>query len=175
MIETWKDIIGYEGLYKVSDWGRIKSLYNYKRNGTDILKPKIKRGYYQIGLRKNGKRKWFAVHRLVAQAFIANTNNYPCVNHKDENKLNNCVDNLEWCTVGYNNTYNNRISRVVEKTSIAVMQYSREGEFIKEYTSISEAARENKIYPGTISGCCRHKKGFYTRGGYIWKYKSEVM
>ena len=91
MKEVWKDIPGYENLYQVSNKGRIKSLYNYKRNGTDILIPRLKKGYYTIGLRKSGKRKWIGIHRLVAMAFILNENNYKCVNHKDENKLNNNV------------------------------------------------------------------------------------
>jgi hypothetical protein len=108
MQETWKDIKNYEGLYQISTLGRIKS---FPRKGTyknaKILKPYKDGGnyYYVIGLHKNGKRKYKAIHRLVAETFIPNPNNYPLVNHKDENKLNNCVDNLEWCTHKYNSNY----------------------------------------------------------------------
>ena len=109
--ELWKDIPEYEGLYQVSNYGRIKSLHNYRGKG-NIIKPKIKNNYYQIGLRKNNIRKWFSIHRLVAENFILNSQNLPQVNHKDENKLNNYVDNLEWCTVLYNNTYGTRIDKV---------------------------------------------------------------
>lgn len=175
MDEIWKDVVGYEGLYQVSNYGRIKSLYNYKRNGTNILTPRYKHGYYQIGLRKNKKRKWLAVHRLVAKAFIPNPENLPCVNHKDENKTNNCVYNLEWCTHSYNNTYHNRHKKVADKNSIPVLQYSTSGELLKEYKSVSEAARQNSMSAGNISSCCSNRKGYYTRGGFIWKYKSEVM
>lgn len=174
MKETWKDIPDYEGLYQVSNFGKIKSLYNYKRNGTNILTPKIRRGYYQIGLRKNKKRKWIAVHRLVALAFIPNPNNYKCVNHKDENTLNNNIDNLEWCTHKYNNCYGTRIERVKEKTSKKILQYDLKGNFIKEHPSISSAARELKTSTGNISNCCNGHPKYHKVKGYIWRYKEVV-
>lgn len=173
MKEIWKDVPDYEGLYQVSNLGRIKSLYNYKRNGTNILIPRIKRGYYTIGLRKNGKRKWFLVHRLVAKAFIPNPNNLPQINHKDENKLNNNIKNLEWCSVSYNNTYGTRIQRVRTKTSKKVLQYDLSGNFIKEYESVSSAAKSNKIKTiSSVTKCCQGK--WKQAGGYIWKYKEVV-
>lgn len=170
MTEIWKDIKNYEGLYQVSNLGRIRSFYNYKRNGNNILTPQIKRGYYQVGLRKDKKRKWYQLHRLIATAFIPNPKNLPQVNHKDENKTNNSIDNLEWCTVSYNNCYGTRLKRVKEKTSRAVLQYDLKGNFIKEYNSLSEASVCCNIKsPGNITECCKGK--YKQAGGFIWKYK----
>ena len=174
--EIWKTIDGYDGLYMVSNYGRIKSFKTYrKHDGERLLTPCNKGGYYQVGLRKDEKRKWIGVHRLVAKAFIPNPNNYPCVNHKDENPLNNHVDNLEWCTVLYNNTYGNRIQKVTSKTGKIVLQYSLDGEFIREYSSISEASRQTKTDASAICHCCKGKYNYHQTNGYVWKYKSEVM
>lgn len=106
MTEVWENITGYEGLYQVSNLGRVKSL-NYKGKGViKILKGYIKRdGYETVTLMKDGIRKYLRVHRLVAQAFLPNPDNLPQINHKDENPLNNIVDNLEWCTPSYNTKY----------------------------------------------------------------------
>jgi hypothetical protein len=102
--ELWKDIIGYEGIYQISNYGNILSFQRYKKG--KILKPKQdKDGYFQIGLRQNGQRKFFRVHRLVANAFIENPEGLTEINHKDCIPHNNHVDNLEWCTVSYNNKY----------------------------------------------------------------------
>lgn len=173
MKEVWKDIPQYEGLYQASNLGRIRSLYNYKRNGTNILVPKIKRGYYQIGLRKEGIRKWHQVQRLIAEAFISNPDNLPQVNHKNENKLDNRVDNLEWCSVSYNNCYGTRIQRVKDKVAKPILQFDLDGNFIKQYSSLREASKDLKIHPSNISHCATGK--YKTCKGYIWKYKSEVM
>lgn len=121
-MEIWKDIDGYNGLYRVSSFGRVLSLERrgVRSNGTfyhfqqKILKNTYdKKGYCYVSLRKpHEKEVRSSVHRLVAEAFIPNPNNYPCVNHKDEDKTNNRVGNLEWCTYAYNNTYNgNHIRR----------------------------------------------------------------
>ena len=111
-MEIWKDIEGYEGLYQVSNKGRIKSL-NYRRTGKEgMLKGKPdKDGYLRVSLYKNRKQKPFYIHRLVAKAFIPNSDDLPEVNHKDENKENNTVDNLEWCDRKYNNNYGSRNER----------------------------------------------------------------
>ena len=168
--EIWKDIPGYEGIYQISNLGRVKSFYNYKRDGNNILKPKIKHGYYQIGLRRNGIRKWHQLHRLIAKAFIPNPNNLPQINHIDENKLNNSIDNLEWCSVSYNNTYGNRIQKVINKTGKKVIQYDKNMNFIKEYPSIAEATRQMNLKSiGCICNCCRGQTE--TSKGYIWRYK----
>lgn len=121
MEEIWKDIKGYEGYYQVSNLGRIRSLDRYiatvgNPSGQRLIRGKILRpskrvmsngkdGYYSVTLYKRGVDTLFNVHRLVAETFIPNPNNLPCVNHKDENKHNNMADNLEWCTIGYNNKY----------------------------------------------------------------------
>lgn len=111
--QCWKDIPGYQALYQVSNTGRVRSL-NYNRTGKiKILKQrKDKLGYRSVFLCKDGKLKKYSVHRLVALAFIPNPNNYPIINHKDENKINNTVWNLEWCTQEYNNNYGNRNKKI---------------------------------------------------------------
>lgn len=168
MIEVWKDIPDYEGLYQVSNLGRIKSLYNYRKY--NILTPRIKRGYYTIGLRKNGIRKWHQVHRLVASSFISNDNNLPQVNHKDENKLNNNVDNLEWCTVSYNNCYGTRREKVKNKTSKPVYQYDLKGNLIKKHNSLTNATKSMGLKSNSsISLCCSGK--YETSCGYKWSYE----
>lgn len=169
----WIDIKGYEGLYQINKKGEIRSMY--KRCKNIIMKPQIKKGYYQIALRKQKKRYWHNIHRLIAENFIPNPNKLPQVNHKDENKLNNEISNLEWCTVLYNNTYGTRIDRVKQKTSKKVFQFNRSGEFLKEYPSISQASRETKISAGNIVACCKHYKNYSHAGGYIWKYEREVV
>lgn len=107
--ETFLSVPGYEGLYEVSNKGNVKSL----RRGI-ILKPSILHGYLRVGLHKDNKTQYYVVHRLVALVFIPNPENLPFVNHKDESRNNNCVENLEWCTAQYNNTYGTAIKRRVE-------------------------------------------------------------
>ena len=121
--EIYKDIAGYEGYYQISNYGNVKSLkrkvnspYATRTVNEKILKQRIdKYGYWTIVLRKFNKDKHFTVHRLVAMAFVENPNNFPCINHKDENKLNNYYENLEWCTVNYNNKYNLRQEKINNK------------------------------------------------------------
>ena len=130
MEEIWKDIEGYEGLYKISNMGRVKSI---KFNKEKILfLQKDKYGYLRVGLRKMGKLKNYFVHRLVAEAFIPNPNNLPIVNHKDENKQNNCVENLEWCTVKYNNSYATALFQRKEKLKKKIVQYTSTTQRINE-------------------------------------------
>ena len=116
-MEEWRDIKGYEGKYQVSNLGRVKSLKDSHGNYREkiLSNTPTKDGYLTVGLYKKGKSKPYKVHRLVAEAFIENTNNHPIINHKDENKQNNRVDNLEWCTYQYNNTYGTRTKRQSEK------------------------------------------------------------
>lgn len=116
MDEIWKDISGYEGLYQVSNLGRVRSL-NYNHTGEiKLLKQgTYKKGHKCVSLFKNKKGKTYSVHRLVAIAFIPNPNNLPIINHKDEDPSNNNVNNLEWCTVAYNNTYGTARKRAGEK------------------------------------------------------------
>lgn len=176
MKEIWKDIVGYEGKYMISNMGNVKSL-NYKRSNKEkILKPfKNKDGYLIVGLCINGKKTNFQIHRLVAEIFIPNPNNLPQVNHKDENKLNNSVDNLEWCSVSYNINYGNRNDKAKEKLyeTIATKIYPNckqvyciELNII--FQSISEASKSLCIDSKNISACCNGKRK--TAGGYHWKY-----
>lgn len=165
--EIWKDVLGYEGLYEVSNLGRIKKKFKHKEI---ICKPSEDyRGYKQIVLTKDHKRKSFKVHRLVAQVFIPNPNNLPQINHKDENKLNNRIDNLEWCTQQFNNNYGTRNYRCTRHLLRKVEQIDCISKSkIKEYNSLKGAEEETKIKYQDISMCCRgiiHKAG-----GYIWRY-----
>lgn len=169
MKEIWKDVVGFEGLYMVSNYGRVKNCRTGK-----IMKPFERKGYLRIGLTKNHKQIKYPVHRLVAMAFIPNPNNLPFVNHKDENKFNNCVDNLEWCTAQYNNTYGNRIEKYVKtntngKCSKSVFQYSTDDKLIKEWPSTMEIQRQTGYSCGNISKCCsgKYKQAY----GFIWRYK----
>ena len=164
-MEIWKDVKGYEGLYKVSNYGRVKSLFRYKK----ILKPIIQtNGYFWVYLCKPLKK--FFIHRLVAEAFIPNPDNLPQVNHKDEDKTNNHVDNLEWCTNKYNSNYGSRNERVRKSLSKKVYQYTLDGEFVKEWESINECAR-NGFNQGNISSCCRGERK--THKGYKWSYEKK--
>ena len=127
MIEEWKDVVGYEGLYQVSNFGNIKSLFRYKRQ----LKPVIRNGYESVKLCKNKNAKFVSVHRVVAEAFIPNPQKLPIINHKDENKQNNCVENLEWCTNVYNINYGNAQEKKAQKFFRSVRKFSLEGDFLK--------------------------------------------
>ena len=171
MQEEWRDIKGYENMYQISNMGNVKSL-NYKQTGREkIMKSLVdKDGYLFVCLCKNRKVKPFKVHRLVAQAFISNPNNYPCVNHKDENKQNNCVSNLEFCTVKYNNIYNGRQKRIAEKLSKPVLKIDPiSNEIVAEFPSIKEVERQLGYNQGNISKCCKGKRN--TAGGFKWRYK----
>lgn len=168
--EYWKPVVGYEGLYMVSNWGRVKSIKFGKER---ILKQWTnKDGYLQVSLFKNNKRKNFRVHRLVAEAFIPNLDNLPQVNHRDENPLNNNVDNLEWCSAKYNCNFGTRIERIITKTtngklSKTVLQYTLDGQFVREWESTNECGR-NGFNQGNIADCCKGKRK--THKGFIWKY-----
>lgn len=176
--EIWKDIENYEGIYQISNLGRIKSLsrknyiYNCKANKEILIntKEKILNGYFdkdgykRVCLFKEEKRYYPFIHRLVAKAFIDNPYNYPCVNHKDENKSNNCINNLEWCTTYYNNNYGSRNKRIAKE----VKQYDLNNNFIKKWDSIAMAGNFLKIDCSAITKCCKGKQK--TSGGYIWRY-----
>lgn len=168
MKEIWKDKKDYEGHYQVSNCGRVKSL-NYHRMGFEkILKTYVdKDGYLTVML--NNPRKTFLVHRLVAEAFLPNPDNLPQVNHKDENKQNNNVENLEWCTVKYNNEYNNGQKRRAIKHLKPILQYTLDGEFVREWESAIQAEREGGFSSGNICSVLKGKRK--THKGFIFKYK----
>lgn len=174
-IEIWRDVAGYEGLYKVSNLGNVMSLRHKK---IFILKPrKDGWGYLFVTLINHNKYKNFKIHRLVAEAFLPNLNNLPQVNHKDECKTNNRVSNLEWCTPQYNTNYgtaNDRRTKMLTNRndlSKPVLQYDKNGNFIKEYSSIMYAERKTGIYHQNIGKVCRGK--YHTAGGFLWKYKDN--
>lgn len=151
--EIWKDVKGYECLYQVSNFGNIK-------RDNKILNPgKNQDGYSMVCLCKDGNQKIKLVHRLVAQAFIPNPNNYPQVNHKDENKSNNTVDNLEWCSIQYNQEYSN---------AKEVLQYNLKGELVRKYSSLSKAAKETGYSESMISRAARNGKMYKN---FNWEYK----
>lgn len=195
-MEIWKDIKGYEGLYQVSNYGNIKNVERYinanlKNNikkvkrKSKILNPfcsnKIK--YYTITLYKNKKPKNYRLHRLVAIAFIPNPNQYKEVNHKDGNKLNNNIDNLEWCSRIQNMEHAYKNGLIIRKkglimkrgkyhkSSKKVYQYNLNGELIKQWDSMSDIKRELNLSIGNISSCCNGKrKQAYN---FIWKWNNK--
>jgi hypothetical protein len=170
-MEEWKPIVCYEEKYQISNYGQVKSL-NYRGSGKDkILKlQKDTYGYNKVILYKNGKAKTRTVHRLVAEAFVPNPNNLPQINHKDEDKSNNCVDNLEWCSAKYNNSYGSRKERV----SMLQGKKVRCVELDKVFGSFTEAARELGLEGINISRCCRNIKGYKTAGGYHWEFPEQT-
>ena len=162
MEEIWKDIKGYEGLYQVSNLGRVKS----KRT---ILKP-AKCEYLKVSLCKKGSQNTYYVHRLVATAFLSNENNYTHVNHKDENKYNNNVDNLEWCDSKYNINYGNaQKKKGKQQIRYNVIQKDLSGNVIKIWKCASEIAKCLNLNKGTIRKSCQKGLKNY---GYFWEYKS---
>ena len=165
--EIWCPIKGYECLYEVSDQGRVKSIgYGKER----ILKPqRIKTGYLMVFLCKNGEIKQCLVHRLVAKTFIPNPDNLPQVNHKDENKENNSVQNLEWCSEKYNANFGSRNQRIAEKCSKPVLQYEKSGEFVREWKSTRDVERNLGYAYQHISDCCLGK--LKSSNGFVWRFK----
>lgn len=177
MQEIWKPIKGYEGLYQVSDQGRVKSLERKNCFGRTvkerILKPYDKGyGYLSVDLFIDGKRKQHQVHRLVCEAFHENPENKPQVNHKNEIKADNRACNLEWCTRRENCNFGTRNARigeaVVKAQSQPIGQFSLDGELIKVWQSTHEAERQTGFNQGNISKVANGKRK--TASGFIWKY-----
>ena len=168
--ELWCPINGYEGLYSISNFGRVLSHHWGKSR---ILKQRVSpRGYSQVNLTKNSKLTTFRVHGLVAKHFLRNPNGLTEINHKDENKSNNRADNLEWCTRSHNVNYGTRISRQRLGVIKGVVQYDRKGDFVASYDSLTRASREVGLTVSHIAGCCKKKYPF--AGGFVWKYATEV-
>lgn len=173
-MENWKDLKGYEGLYQINILGDIKSLYSNK-----ILKPKLNKGYHNVNLYKNKKSKSFNVHRLVALEFIPNPQLKKEVNHKDENKLNNKVDNLMWCTPKENSNWGTRNKRISEylksnpvKRNSVNGTYGHKvkkiclttGKIIETFTSVIEAVNKNGYARSSVYACLAGKRE--TANGY---------
>ena len=153
----WKEISGYEGLYEVSDTGLVRSLKFGKKR---ILSAgKQRKGYLAVQLCKDGICKNLLIHRLVAKAFIPNPKNLKTVNHIDENKMNNNVNNLEWLSRGDNARYSR---------DKLVVQLDKNGNVVATFPSSIEAERQTGINRGNICSCCcgKHKSA----GGYVWRY-----
>lgn len=188
MEEVWKDVKGYEGFYQVSNIGQVKSLKRkrksqYGRMATveeRILSKQLdKHGYFCVILRKNNIIKKYFVHRLVAEAFIPNPQSLYTVNHKNEIKTDNRVENLEWLSLIDNLRYGSHDKNMARTQtnradiSKPVLQYSREGVFIAEYPSTKEVYRQTGYNFSYISNCCNGKiKSAY---GYLWKWKSDEV
>lgn len=187
MQEIWKDIEGYEGLYQISNTGKIKSLKRYKNNHNkkQLVKEKIRKqiisktGYYTCMLYKNGNKKLLKVHRLIAQAFIPNPNNYPIINHINGNKLDNNILNLEWCDYSHNNKEAHRLDLIKNNTKglkkytnslkKRVNQYDLEENYIKTWNCISDIQKELGYTTTNICACCKNIRK--TAYGFIWKYE----
>ena len=169
-LDEWAVIDGYDGLYTVSNLGRVCS---HHRNKPRMLRQRTNnRGYSLVNLTKNGIIKTFKVHVLVARHFLPNPDGLTEVNHKDEDKSNNRADNLEWCTRSYNVNYGSRTAKQRAKVCKAVVQFDKNGEIIAGYDSLTRASRTVGISVQHIAACCKGKYPY--AGGYIWKYLSEV-
>ena len=155
MIEEMKDVKEYEGEYAITRDGQV---WSYKRK--KFLKPRLVGGYHQVVLCKDGKKKDLYIHRLVAEAYIPNPDNLPQVNHKDEDKSNNCVENLEWCDAKYNINYGTRTKKISKPVYCE--------ELNRTFKSQVEAARELGLKQCNIVSCCKGR--YKTTGGYHWRY-----
>ena len=194
---NWEDVKGYEGLYLVSDEGEVYSLPRIVNNGRGtyvtggrVLKPGKRAQYYSFVILSDGENiEHKSLHRLVAEAFIPNPNDYPEVNHIDENPMNNNVKNLEWCTPKHNMNYGNGAKtrhRKIDytkpcykenaikngkKASRPVVQYDKSGNFIRRYESAKDASRITNTDHSHILDCCNEKPYRHTAGGYVWKFE----
>lgn len=181
MEEVWRPVVGYEGLYEVSNLGRIRSLDRYVKSwnseskltkGRILRMKKYSNGYLNVSLCKCGDIKTCSVHRLVAQAFLPNPDGLPCVNHKDNDRTNNRVENLEWCDWKYNNNYgdhNEKLSqsKINGKCSKKVYQFTLDGKLVREWPSTAECGR-NGFISTSVSYCCRGERK--THRGFKWSY-----
>lgn len=188
-METWKPVVGYEGLYEVSDLGRVRSLdreivterggtpFRYRMKGQIIVPHERRHGYLAVCLygkeSKNGRFRQASVHRMVAEAFLPNPNGYSEVNHLDENKQNNVLSNLEWCNHKQNCHHGTAIERRAEKfrngpKSKAVDQLDLNGNYIRTFPSMAEAKRQMGYEQSAI--CYAIKGKFSQAYGYKWRY-----
>ena len=160
-----KDIKNYEGLYAVTENGQVWSYKSQK-----FLKPYLRdNGYLSVGLHKDGIRKNHLIHRLVAEAYLPNPDNKSQVNHIDEDKSNNDINNLEWVSAKENINYGTRTERAVKAVSKLIYCV----ELNRTFDSSAQAARELGLCQSTITACCRGKR--QTHGGYHWRYADELL
>lgn len=170
--EIWKDIEGYEGIYQISSLGRVRSIDRYRKSKDNslafvkgkILKGKIdKDGYIEYALCIHNTIKYYRAHRLVAQAFIPNPNSLPLINHINEIKNDNRIENLEWCTTQYNNEYSK---------SKSILQLDKNYEFINKWKSAAQIESELGFNHSDISKCCRGIKN-KTVKGFKWVFETD--
>lgn len=178
--EIWKPVVGFEGYYEVSDRGRVRGtertvIANIKGRPIPRKIPQRPRqaqnrgnGYRFVALCKDGRKVMKSVHRLVAEAFIPNPDDLPEVNHKDEDKANNSVENLEWCTRQYNDSYGTGKKRAADKRAIPIVALSNDGTVVARFRSGADAEQMTGICRGDISSCIHGKAK--SAGGYRWLY-----
>lgn len=192
MEEVWKPVKGYEGLYEVSNTGKVRSrdrmtkvtrngeTYLCPHKGTELKPGKRRHGYLGVMLYSKGGHatrgfKTFSVHRLVAEAFIPNPNGLPEVNHIDEDKTNNRAENLEWVSHIDNTNYGTAQNRRAEKLrngskSVAIQQFTKDGELVKTYPSLAEVHRQTGYAQANISKCAQGSKQYSHAYGFVWRY-----
>ena len=186
-MENWKDIKGYEGFYYISDLGRVRSLerdvYSYRGTLINHMEEKIlvpnlnNNGYSCVKLCKNGKAKKEYIHRLVATAFIPNPENKPQINHKDEVKINNVVENLEWCSAQENVNYGTRTARAVQNRRSFKLENNPRAKAVfcvelnKTFDCAKRAEQELGIWGTSIIKVCKGKAK--TTGGFHWRYAND--
>lgn len=180
--EIWKDVAGYEGLYKVSNQGRVstlgRSIIQTRGNALKSYPAKIMKatiepsGYYAITLYRQGAHKRVKVHTLVGKSFIDNHDSLPVINHINGVKTDNRAENLEWCTIAHNNRHSIKmgLTKPHDFKPRPVMQFSKSGEFIRRWDSVTAAARGVNSSIGNMSTVCRVGSGRKTLKGYRWEY-----
>lgn len=178
--EIWKSVKGFEGAYEVSNLGKVRSVDRIVvypdgkprlKKGKELSQATSRGGYNAILICTQKERKNYLVHRLVAEAFIPNPENLPCINHKDENKHNNCVENLEWCTHQYNNNYGEHTKKIAKHFARPVIQLDMNGNFIARFESSWDAQRATGIFQGGICNVANHKKN--SAGGFKWEWDAQ--
>ena len=180
VIEEWKPIKGYENFYEVSNLGKVRSLPRNTTKGKILTLHKQGKGYLFVCLCKEGIRKKYTIHKLVATTFLKNTNNLPCINHIDGNKENNCFLNLEFSTYSHNTkeSYKLGLQKPTWKNykgkkhprARKVNQYDKEGNLIKTWDCLTDASNELNICLSNIVMCCKHYKKYEYVGGFKWEY-----
>lgn len=181
MTEEWRDVKGFEGAYQVSNLGNVRSVTRTFVDATGVMRTykghpitKVNAGktYRTVCLQYKGRKKQFRVCRLVAENFCPNPHGYTQVNHKDEDKTNDCADNLEWCTPLYNTNYGTGIKRRSHTISRPVNQYTLDGVFIKRWDGITIAQQfYGKAFH--ITACCKGR--LKQTGGFKWEYADNNL
>lgn len=166
--ERWSIIPGYNGIYKVSSFGNVVNTITGNRKACSLRKD----GYIVVCLSIHKRQDTRFVHRLVAEAFLEMEQGKPYVNHIDENKQNNMVENLEWCTASHNSTHNDLHNRIAEKNMIPVLQLLPDGSVLRRWRCGKEASRALSIDQTLIIRCCKHRNK--SAKGTYWKYEREA-